>query len=388
MTQNDRNLITEIRSLAKAERLITRKLLEKIALAHERRLYADLGYPSLLAWMMADLHYSKSAAFRRISAARLIQDIPEAKVMVEEGHLNVTTLTQLKSAIHQTEKETKTRISLARKTELISKIKNKSSDETDRVIAVEFPEVRPRPVETVRAVGADESELTVVLNKEQMELLNRVKEVTSHSHFNASTAELIEVMGHFFLRHNDPLKAKIRENTKLALKKSLKFGSAAEPNSGLDQTIGVVQEATIHESNICLPVRGKQSRDLGENLSFKESREDKKEKNSQMNKLDPQASRSTPTMAASQPRRMAYLRAEKTSCSKRKPLSSTIRNFVFQRDGAKCTFVSSETGHACESQVLIELDHISAKARGGSDHPENLRPLCRAHNRLAWKIHI
>jgi hypothetical protein len=197
MTQSDRNLITEIRSLAKAERLITRKLLEKIAHVHERRLYADLGYPSLLAWMMGDLHYSKSAAFRRISAARLIQDIPEAKAMVEDGHINVTTLTQLKSAIQQTEKETKTRISLARKTELIAKIKNKFSDETDRVIAIEFPELRLRPVETVRAIGAEATELTVVLNKEQMEILNRVKEVTSHSHFNASVADLIEVMGLF-----------------------------------------------------------------------------------------------------------------------------------------------------------------------------------------------
>jgi hypothetical protein len=387
VTQKDRNLITEIRSLAKAERALTSQLLEKIALVHKRRLYADLGYPSLLAWMMGDLHYSKSAAFRRISAARLIQDIPQAKFMFEEGQLNVTTLTQLKSAIHQTEKETKTKISLSRKEELISKIKNKSSDETDRVIAIEFPDLRPRLPETVRAVGLEGSELTIVLNKEQMATLKRVKEVTSHSHFNASTAELIEVMGRFFLQHKDPLKAKLRESTKLALSKGMTSGSAAEPNSGLDQTIEVMRESTVHESNVCSPNyqfrRSEKSEDLGENLSF---REERKENNPEKIKLDPQTSRSTPTMAASQPRRMANLRIEEINCSKRKPLPSTIRNFVFQRDGVKCKFVSPETGHACESRELIEVDHIVARARGGIDHPENLTPLCRTHNRLAWKM--
>jgi hypothetical protein len=272
VTQKDRNLITEIRSLAKAERAVTCRLLEKIALVHKRRLYADLGYSSLLAWMMGDLHYSKSAAFRRISAARLIQDIPQAKAMLEDGQLNVTTPTQLKSAIQQTEKETKTRISLARKEELISKIKNKSSDETDRVIAIEFPALRPCLLETVRAVGLEESELKIVLNKEQMAILNRIKEVISHSHFNASMAELIEVMGRFFLQHKDPLKAKLRESTKLALNKSLSTGAAAEPNSGLDQTILSVLESTVHESNVCSPNfqfrHGEQAGSLGENLFF------------------------------------------------------------------------------------------------------------------------
>jgi hypothetical protein len=278
MTQKDRGLIIEIRNLAKAERALTSQLLEKIALVHKSRLYADLGHSSLLAWRMGDLHYSKSAA------------------------------------IHQTEIETKTRISLARREELISKIKNKSSDETDRLIAIEFPDLRPRPPETVRAVGLEESELKIVLNKEQMAILNRVKEVTSHSHFNTSTAELIEVMGRFFLQHKDPLKAKLRESTKLALNKSLSTGAAAEPNSGLDQTIGVVRESTFHESNVCSPRHqfrhGEQSEDLGENLSFREQRKE-------------------------------------------------------------------------YSPEKIKLD---ARAREGIDHPENLRPLCRTHNRLAWKI--
>jgi hypothetical protein len=392
MTQSDRGLITEIRSLIRDERFITRKLLEKIALVSQRRLYADLGYSSLLSWMMEDLRYSKSAAFRRISAAKLIHDMPEAKAMIEEGHLNVTTLTQLKSAIYQTEKETKAQISLARKEELIAKIKDKSSDDTDRIIAIEFPDLKRPPPETLRAVGPDNTELTIVLNKEQIEILKRVKEVISHSHFNASWTELIEVMGRFYLRHKDPLQRKTRENSK----KRLKIGSGEEPNWELDQTIRVAQDLTLHESNICSPVRGEQSGNLGADLNLREDMEERRngkdgkqkdlDLDSELNKLELQISLSPPTTAASQLRRTAYHRVGRISCSKKKPLPSKIRNLVFQRDGTRCTFVSPETGHTCESRDLIEVDHILAKARGGIDHPENLRPYCRAHNRLAWKM--
>lgn len=37
-------------------------------------------------------------------------------------------------------------------------------------------------------------------------------------------------------------------------------------------------------------------------------------------------------------------------------------------------------GHPGTPANPLTLDHIVAKARGGSDHPSNLQPLCRHHN--------
>ncbi len=63
-------------------------------------------------------------------------------------------------------------------------------------------------------------------------------------------------------------------------------------------------------------------------------------------------------------------------------VSAEIKAFVFLRDQGRCTFVD-EHGHTCGSCKRIEIDHIVAVADGGSSTPENLRLLCRRHNRYA-----
>jgi cell division septum initiation protein DivIVA len=56
-----------------------------------------------------------------------------------------------------------------------------------------------------------------------------------------------------------------------------------------------------------------------------------------------------------------------------------LRRFVWERDGARCTFVGTG-GHRCEETRRLEIDHILPVAMGGRSTPENLRILCRAHN--------
>ena len=56
-----------------------------------------------------------------------------------------------------------------------------------------------------------------------------------------------------------------------------------------------------------------------------------------------------------------------------------LRRFVWERDGGRCAFMSTD-GHRCESTRRLEVDHIQPVALGGETRPENLRLLCRAHN--------
>jgi hypothetical protein len=62
-------------------------------------------------------------------------------------------------------------------------------------------------------------------------------------------------------------------------------------------------------------------------------------------------------------------------------VSRATRRAVFERDGQRCTFTDAE-GHRCPATTWLELDHIEARARGGTNEPGNLRVRCRAHNRL------
>ena len=62
-------------------------------------------------------------------------------------------------------------------------------------------------------------------------------------------------------------------------------------------------------------------------------------------------------------------------------VSRATRRAVFERDGERCTFTDVE-GHRCPATTWLELDHVIARARGGTSEPGNLRVRCRAHNRL------
>lgn len=62
-----------------------------------------------------------------------------------------------------------------------------------------------------------------------------------------------------------------------------------------------------------------------------------------------------------------------------------VRREVFERDGEQCTFADDE-GNRCPARSLLELDHIEARAKGGSNEASNLRVRCRAHNRLHAEV--
>jgi hypothetical protein len=62
-------------------------------------------------------------------------------------------------------------------------------------------------------------------------------------------------------------------------------------------------------------------------------------------------------------------------------VSRAARRAVFERDGERCTFTDAE-GHRCPATTWLELDHVVARARGGTSEIGNLRVRCRAHNHL------
>jgi 5-methylcytosine-specific restriction endonuclease McrA len=61
---------------------------------------------------------------------------------------------------------------------------------------------------------------------------------------------------------------------------------------------------------------------------------------------------------------------------------AAVRRAVFARDGEQCTFFG-DSGARCPQRGHLEVDHVEARALGGTNAAENLRVRCRAHNRLA-----
>jgi hypothetical protein len=53
-----------------------------------------------------------------------------------------------------------------------------------------------------------------------------------------------------------------------------------------------------------------------------------------------------------------------------------------------CQFKNPATGRVCGSTFNLQVDHIHPKWDGGGNEPQNLRVLCRAHNRFRYQASL
>lgn len=326
-------LVGELHTLVAQERKITRQILELIAEADRRRLYAEAGYPNIYEWLMKEFKYSEGAASRRVAAARLLSAESTVAAKVESGELSLTNLSRAQVMIRVEEKRRGGRLTPEAKAEVIELVESKSTREAEVSLAAHFPEAAAIAAkkESVRICGGDEQvQVQVVLTKQQHAKLERVREVTSHSHFGASLADLIEVLADNFLDRCDPLQREVKPRGATKPKKS---------QTPSDSTKSVADQRDDDARNL---ERAMPRCDLGAGVA-----------------------------AQSQVDR-----------SGRKPIKPSVRNLIYRQGDGKCGYRDPITGRVCGSRFLVEMDHTVLVALGGTNAPENLRLRCRVHNQL------
>ena len=224
-------LLDGVRQLRIDERKLDRKIVEYIGEIESRRLYAELGYPSVLEWLIKDLGYSESSAYRRTMAARAIRSIPQAAEKIEDGRLNLVALAKVQSAIRCEEKRTGERVSLELRSMMIAKTENKTLRETERIVATQFPD-------SVKSPG-----IQIVLTDEQLKDLERVRELKSHSNFGASLSEIIGILAKQYLERNDPLRREVKPRSTHLEKKPENFARQTIESTQSSTTVKVDRAA-------------------------------------------------------------------------------------------------------------------------------------------------
>lgn len=177
--------------LVKQERQTTNRILELINLAELRKIHLERGYSSLFEWLVKAFGYSESAAYRRISAARLLREVPETAAKIESGALNLTTLAKAQSAFRAQEKISGEKLSSAKRAEVLQLIENKSSTQVDSQLLGLFPDTERPDKEKIKLVNENTSSLTVHLRREDIENLDWIKAHFSHALPGASTGEIL-----------------------------------------------------------------------------------------------------------------------------------------------------------------------------------------------------
>lgn len=203
----------KLKNLIQTERKITAEIVELIREIDSKRTYLNLGHTSMFSFLTKEMGYTPAAAMRRIDAARLLKEVPELQKDLKSGEINLSQVSMLAQAVRQKEKENNSKNSKIQKINsnekrvLLEKVRSKDLVQTQKALAQDL-DLQVKDYEK-KIVQKDESfRVEVTLTKEQMQQLERVKELISHQNPNPNWAELVSLLAENFLKQKDPLQRK------------------------------------------------------------------------------------------------------------------------------------------------------------------------------------
>lgn len=201
---NDQILLEKTDHFIETERELVSQILENFREIDRRRLFSALGYKSLFDMIVKRYRYSEDEAYRRISAMRLIRDLPVVKELLDSGDLSLTHLSLAQSLFNR-EKKYHTALQPDEKMSVIAEIANKPVREAQRITRQLSSEPQLKP-DSVVDVTDELIEFRFTGKKSLKEKIAALKGAMAHSHPNISLGNLFEQLVDLGLRE---LKKKI-----------------------------------------------------------------------------------------------------------------------------------------------------------------------------------
>jgi 5-methylcytosine-specific restriction endonuclease McrA len=300
----------------------TAETLAHIAEVDQRGLYLSRGYPSMFAYCVDRLHFSESAAFRRIHAARVARQFPALFDAVADGRLNLTSVRLLSAYLTSENLD-----------ELTAAAAHRRTSEVKELIAKRFPqpEFIPDLVPAVTPIRDGQAPVPTDNLSHVPSTAEPARAVMFQSEqapepARGSRARVVPVS-------EDRVKVElfVTRSTYEKMRYAQELGSHSMSASGLAELFDEGLDAVI------------------------EKREKRKF-----------AATSRPRTPVNRPGSKRYVPAH-------------VYRAVWKRDDAQCTFVSQD-GHRCGERNMVEFDHMVPVALGGRATMESMRLRCRAHN--------
>ncbi|WP_413294616.1 HNH endonuclease [Bdellovibrio sp. HCB185ZH] len=337
-------LLNRVEKLARSERKITHLILCHLVEVETRRLYLDLGFTSLFKYMTSHLQYSEDSAYRRIQAARLLKKVPQLNHAIENGDINLTQLHRVQKCLTK-ELENGNAVSLEKTEEVLDLIQNKSSMETQKILAVEFNQ----PIqmhEIIKPQRDDSIRMEISLTPEQMDDLQQAKDLLSHVLPNPTWAELFAYMAKTHIQKK--LGKERIGNMKMMVSKV-----AQEPNRQDSANVYTEDSKFIEINKHTAGLDMHNKVDTQDEVVTK----NKANKNEQFNSS----------------------RLLATTADKRKHIKSSTRRILLKKSNHICEYIHGN-GQRCSSKYQLQVDHKLPLALGGTNEIQNFRILCRTHN--------
>lgn len=203
---DDRTLLSKTDSLVREERELLTKLLHHLREIERRRLFADFGYKSLYDMLVKKYGYSEDQAYRRISAMRLLAELPEIEAKINQGDLNLSHLGLAQTLFRQERKTHQTEVPKIDKLKVLESFARTTTREAER-IAFSFSSA-PEMLQSgrIRAVSEDQIEMRFVASLATQEKIETLKGWLAHKSPNVQLGELFEMLCDLALAEWDPRK--------------------------------------------------------------------------------------------------------------------------------------------------------------------------------------
>jgi hypothetical protein len=358
----DRELIARLRRLVRADRTLSARLLVHLGEVDARGLYRQDAYPSMFAYCVEELRMSEAEAYLRIQAARLGRQFPLILQLFANGSLHLTAIKLLGP-----------HLTAANHAQLLEQASGKNKREIELIVAAVAP--RPDVPSRMRKLPEPTSSARVT---------SAPAPVTPSSHAGQATGAA-----------DSPTAAPASRATQATVHAAgAAQASTAAPTSHATQPEFALSAPRPAASSTPLrPGRYKLELTAGQALH------DKLEqlKNLLRHQV-PDGDLATIVERAvdllvdeTLKQRFAQVRTPRKPRSnklgmrrhklKSRYIPRAVVREVHERDGERCTFVSSD-GKRCGERGYLELHHRDPFARGGEATAANLTLLCRCHNSL------
>jgi hypothetical protein len=317
-------LLVRVRELVQRGNAVEAELLAHLAEVDARRLYLEEGCSSMFAWCQRVLHFAESVAYKRIQAARAVRRFPGLAQAVRGGELHLTAVSLLAPKLTEDNCE-----------ELIQAARHRSADEIRQLLADREP--LPEVVASVRRV---------------------VPEPDQQARAAALPQTALSDAPH--APHERPAPPPAPRQTPPERGRS-------EPLGGERYRVQFMADRETHaqlEELRALMRHQIPDGDVGKILAravavlHAQVRKRKFAETSRPRTSRPPAS---PTEAPS------------------RHIPAAIRRAVSERDGGRCSYVSS-SGRRCEAREFLEFDHAEAWAFNPVHSIQGITLRCRAHN--------
>jgi hypothetical protein len=383
----DDALLERLRILVGSHRRVTADLIARLSEVDARRLHVDKGFSSLFGYCVECLGFSEDEACRRIDAARLVRRFPEIYSLLESGSVSLTVLGLLKQ-----------HLTASNHLELLAGVSRSSVRQAKEWLAARFPQpdvppsIRKLPERSAASALPDTLRPGAVSNTPPPEPGSARSETPPTQPAGARSGMLSRQPGG--AAAGAPPSAPAGAGLALASPAPAPARVSIEPLSRDRFLVKFTASRAMKEklALACDLLRhanptGDLSVVLERAMDLLVAQLEKTKQGRTKRPKNERPLRNRPSVAhemhpTDQETAVWHEEIATKSRPNRAPITRATRREVVERDGWRCSFVSDD-GRRCGARAFVEFDHETPRGLEGSSDAENLRLLCRAHNRLA-----